>query len=242
VQETSGATDVGRMRADARLNRARILDAARDVFVEQGPDAPLPEVSRRAGTGIATLYRRFPDRQALMRAVALDALTRTTEEAHRAVDEEPEPFAALARYMHRALDTRIGAVIPVLLEAISLDDDELLRARDRSTRIVHGLVDAAHGAGTLRSDATFGDISMIIVRLSRPLPGGFTRELNDQLAHRHLELVLAGLRPAPAGELPGPALTLEDLRGLPTPPRAGDPDMTQPSASRSGSELGPVPT
>ncbi len=242
VEPTSLASDVGAMRADARANRTRILVAARDVFVEQGPGAPLEEVSRRAGTGIATLYRRFPDRRALMRAVVLDALARTTEEAHRAVDEEADPFAALVRYMHRAVDTRIGAVIPVLLVAIALDDDEMQRARDRSTRVVGALVDAAHRAGALRRDVTFGDISMMIVRLSRPLPGAFTRDLDDQLAHRHLELVVGGLRPTDAAMLTGPALTLDDLRGLQAPPRAADSDVAETGASPAGSEPGPVPT
>ena len=60
------------LRADARRNREHVLAAAREVFVEQGADAPLDEIARRAGVGIATLYRRFPDRAALLRAVALD--------------------------------------------------------------------------------------------------------------------------------------------------------------------------
>jgi len=234
VEQTTLAGEVGALRADARLNRVRILVAARDVFVEQGPGAPLEEISRRAGTGIGTLYRRFPDRQALMRAVVLDALERTTEEAHRAIDEEADPFAALVRYMHAALDTRIAAVIPVLLEEVPLDDDEILRSRDRSTRLVQGLIDAAHRAGTLRPDVTFGDISMMIVRLSRPLPGGFSRELNDQLAHRHLELVISALCAAadgPAAPLPGPAMTLEDLRNLQAPPRAARSEVDETSTS-----------
>ena len=62
------------MRADASRNRARILDAARDCFVEQGADVPLETIAARAGVGIATLYRRFPDRQALQQAVALGEL------------------------------------------------------------------------------------------------------------------------------------------------------------------------
>src|SRR5262249_56303629 len=49
------------LRADARDNRRRLLEAARDVFIERGPGAPLEEIARQAGTGIATLYRRFPD-------------------------------------------------------------------------------------------------------------------------------------------------------------------------------------
>jgi AcrR family transcriptional regulator len=236
VERMALTEDVGALRADARRNRARIVVAARDVFVEQGPRAPLEEVARRAGTGIATLYRRFADRQSLMRAVVLDALERITEEAHRAVDEEADAFAALVRYMHRALDTRIAAVIPVLLEGVALDDEEMLRARDRSTRVVQGLIDAAHRAGTLRPDVTFGDISLLIARLSRPLLGGFSGELNDQLAHRHLELVIGGLGPVSDGTaavLTGPAMTLEDLRNLPAP--------RQPAASDAGTPLDEQP-
>ena len=104
-----------RLRADAHRNRERLLAAARDLFVEDGPDAPLDDVARRAGVGVATLYRRFPNRQALMRAVALDVLGHVVGEAHSALAEEPDGFATLARYMHRALDLRVAAVIPVLV-------------------------------------------------------------------------------------------------------------------------------
>ena len=52
----------GVLRADARRNRRQVLAAAAQVFVEQGADAPLDDIARRAGVGIATLYRRFPDR------------------------------------------------------------------------------------------------------------------------------------------------------------------------------------
>src|SRR5215469_15537539 len=71
------------LRADARDNRRRLLEAARDVFIDRGPGAPLEEIARRAGTGIATLYRRFPDRRALIRDVVLDALQRTADEARQ---------------------------------------------------------------------------------------------------------------------------------------------------------------
>lgn len=212
------------LRADARNNRARILAAARDVFVEQGPGAPLEEISRRAGTGIATLYRRFPDRQALMRAVVIDALHRTAEEARRAAAEEADPFAALTRYMHRALDVRIAAVIPALLDQVSLTDEETLRARREGVQTVQDMIDGARRAGTLRPDVTFGDIGLLIVRLSRPLPGPFPREVNDELAHRHLDVVIDGLRATAEGRgrLPGPGLSHEDLRRVqPVPLRAG---------------------
>src|SRR2546428_5166844 len=117
------------LRADARRNREHVLAAAREVFVEQGADAPLDEIARRAGVGIATLYRRFPDREALLRAVALDVLARAGDEARAAEAEEADPFGALGRYMHRALDLRISAVMPALLGHISFDDDEVKQAR-----------------------------------------------------------------------------------------------------------------
>ncbi len=207
------------LRADARDNRRRLLDAARDVFIEHGPGAPLDEIARRAGTGIATLYRRFPDRRTLMRDVVLDALQRTAEEAHRAAEQEPDPFRALARYMRRAIDVRTAAVIPALLGEVSLDDEEIMRARDAGPATVQALVDAAHRAGALRQDVTSGDIGMLTVRLSRPLPGGFPRETNNSLSHRHLDLLIDGLRPAARQPAPlgGPAMTLDDLRRLPQP-------------------------
>src|SRR4051794_34498377 len=80
VTETDEPASRPSMRADARRNRERILVAARDVFVETGTDAPLEEIATRAGVGIATLYRRFPERVDLMRAVVLDVLHQTMVE------------------------------------------------------------------------------------------------------------------------------------------------------------------
>ena len=208
------------------------MEAARNVLVEQGPDAPLDAIAAAAGVGIATLYRRFPDRQALIRAVVLDVLGRSAEEAQHALDEEPETFQALARYLHRALDLRVSAVMPALLGAIPPDDDEIEAVRIRSWSLVQQLVDQAHAAGTLRPDATFLDVGQLLVRLARPLPGLMPRDLDARLAHRHLELVLDGLRAdrsQPAAPLPEPALTLADLASpeLATAEKAGSEQNTR---------------
>ncbi|HVD29771.1 MAG TPA: helix-turn-helix domain-containing protein [Mycobacteriales bacterium] len=160
------------MREDARRNRERLLAAARDVFVEQGANAPLDDIARRAGVGIATLYRRFPDRPALLRQVALDLLGRSAHEAGAALAEEPDAFGALARYLHRALDLRIAAVMPVLVGQLQMDD-ELRAASHASTQAVDRIIAAARADGSMRSDATSGDVGMLLVRLSRPLPGPF---------------------------------------------------------------------
>lgn len=202
------------MRADARRNRERILLAARDVIVEQGPDAPLEEIAARAGVGIGTLYRRFPERRALLRAVAFDALERSADEAQRALAEEVDAFAALSRYMRRILALRIGAVMPTIAERMPLDDEEMFRAREASTAPIHLLIDRAQAAGQLRADVTFSDISLLLVRLSRPVPGPLPAELNERLARRHLTLLLDALRAADERRtpLPEPALSLAELR------------------------------
>jgi AcrR family transcriptional regulator len=210
-----GAGGVRPLRADALRNHAQLLTAARDVFVESGPDAPLEEIAARAGVGIATLYRRFANRQELMRAVVLDALTRTREAAEQARADAPSAHEALVRYMHSVLDIRISAVIPVLLDRIDLEDHELSPARDQGAAVLTEIIEAAQAEGSLRADLTFADIGMLLVRLARPLPGPLTRELNDSLAHRHLDLLIDGLRPvASAAPASGPALSRDDLHEL----------------------------
>jgi AcrR family transcriptional regulator len=231
MPEAPATPAVRPLRADARHNRSRLLAAALDVFMEMGPAAPLEEISRRAGTGIATLYRHFPDRRALMKAVVLDALRRTAEEASRAADEEPDAFSALTRYLHRTLDIRAAAIIPQLLDVLPLDDADTLLAREHGTRRLQSIVDAAHRDGSLRQDITAGDIGMLSVRLFRPLPGAFPRDLNDRLGHRHLAVLINGLRArADDAELVGPAITLAQLREI-------TPKLDKPEDARSaGSE------
>lgn len=202
------------MRADARRNRERLLAAARDVFVDLGPGAPLDAVAAAAGVGIGTLYRRFPDRQALIRGVVLDVLGLAAEEARLALTEEPDAFRALARYLHRALDLRVSAVMPALLDCMPPDEEAIASIRARSWGLFQQLTDRAHAAGTLRPDATFADIGLLLQRLARPLPGPIPRDLDNRLAHRHLDLLLDGLRAdaaVPAERLPGPALSLAEL-------------------------------
>ena len=201
------------LRADARRNRERLLAAARDAFVAHGADAPLDEVARRAGVGIATLYRHFPDRGALLREVALDLLGRSADEAGAALAEEADAFAALARYLHRALDLRIAAVMPEVVGRVRMDDEALHAARRASVERIERIVATAHADGSLRPDVASGDVGLLLVRLTRPLPGAFPAELDNQLAHRHLDVLLDGLRSAAdhGAPLPDPTMTFDDL-------------------------------
>ena len=203
------------MRADARRNQELLLTAARDVFVERGPDPPLEEIARRAGVGIATLYRRFADRETLMYEVVHSALVATAQAAEQVKRENPEPLDALAAYVHAVLELRTSVVIPTLLGELDLDEPRIKAARRKSARLANQLVSAAHDSGALRKDVTFGDVGMMLVRLSRPLPGAIPPEMQSEIAHRHADLFLAGLRAEPSSDLlSGPALELDDLQEL----------------------------
>lgn len=183
------------LRADARRNQEQILDAARDSIAERGPGVPLDDIARRAGVGAGTLYRRFPDRDALLHAVARDALTRTAAAARTAADEETDPFEALARYLREALELRVSAVLPAMMDAVDLAaDPELSPLREEAARGVEALVSAAHADGALPPDVGFDDIGMMLVRIARPLPGPDSPEDKHALARRHLELFIRGLR------------------------------------------------
>jgi len=203
------------MRADARRNRERLMTAARDVFVEQGPEASLEEIARRADVGIATLYRHFADRGTLMHEVVLHALTSTVEAVEQARREHPDPLDALAAYIHAVIDLRTSAVIPALLGALDLDEPRIKQARVVSAQLIEELLDTARKAGRLRDDAAFADIGLFVVRLSQKLPGPFTDQAQMELAHRHADLVIAGLRAEPSQPpLSGRTMGLAELQEL----------------------------
>lgn len=212
-----GTERSGRLRADARRNHGQVLAAAREVFVERGPGAPLEEVASRAGVGIGTLYRRFGDREQLLRAVVLHALeeSRAAAEASLAwaAEDGIDGLEALANYMHAVLNLRVSAVVPLVLDRLDLDDPELAPVREGSAGAVERLIQTAHDDGSLSRQVTFADIGTLLVRLSRPLPGPVPIAVNDGLAHRHLDLVLAGLRSDPE-VLAEKGMSRQELRAL----------------------------
>src|SRR5262252_10284554 len=89
-----------RLRVDAERNRVALLDAAREVFAEQGLEAPLEEIALRAGVGIATLYRRFPTRGQLVAAALVDKITQYAGLAEQAL-AAPDPWAGFTGFVER---------------------------------------------------------------------------------------------------------------------------------------------
>lgn len=208
---TTAQRKAPRPRADALRNRERIVTAASEMFTEFGPDVPLDEIARRAGVGNATLYRNFPDRDALVREVVVSVMDRTAEAAEQALNETGDAFAALERFVHVSADERISALCPMISSTFDQFHPDLEAARERVEELIDEVMERARRAGQLRSDVGVGDLMVAVAQLSRP-PAGTGCLSADRFVHRHLQLFLDGLRAPARSVLPGTAATMEDLR------------------------------
>ncbi|MGW1067308.1 TetR/AcrR family transcriptional regulator [Streptomyces aureus] len=202
---------VARPRADALRNRERIVAAAREMFVEFGAEVPFDDIARRAGVGNATVYRNFPDRDALAREVVCSVMDRTSEWVEEALAADGDAFEALSGFVHFAADERIGALCPMLSANFDQSHPDLVAARDRITDLIQRLMARAREAGQLRPDVELGDLMIAVSQLTRPLPGTACQGI-DRFVHRHLQLLLDGMRAPARSELPGVAANLEGLR------------------------------
>ncbi|WP_330339440.1 TetR/AcrR family transcriptional regulator [Streptomyces sp. NBC_00557] len=208
---TPAPRKVSRPRADAVRNRERIVTAAREMFVEHGPDVPLDEIARRAGVGNATVYRNFPDRDALVREVVCSVMDRTAEAAEVALAETGDAFSALEHFVHTAADERISALCPMISSTFDQHHPDLEAARRRVEQLVEEVMRRAVAAGQLRTDVGVGDLLIAVAQLSRP-PAGTDCLRGDRFVHRHLQIFLDGLRASARSALPGRAVTVQELR------------------------------
>ncbi|GAB2938527.1 MULTISPECIES: TetR/AcrR family transcriptional regulator [Streptomyces] len=211
MQTATPVRKVSRPRADALRNRERIVTAAREMFVEFGPDVPLDEIARRAGVGNATVYRNFPDRDALVREVVCSVMDRMALVAQGVLEENGDAFEALSRFVHSAADERISALCPMIQSAFDKNHPDLEAARERLEDQTAAIMERAQRAGQLRDDVGVGDLMLAVGQLSRP-PAGTQCVGVDRFVHRHLQLLLDGLRAPARSELPGTSVTMEGLR------------------------------
>ncbi|MFG3319545.1 TetR/AcrR family transcriptional regulator [Streptomyces sp. NPDC048171] len=200
-----------RQRRDARRNRELLLEAAHEVFTEQGLDAPLDVIARRAGVGNATLYRHFPTRAALVDAVFRDSLTGTMEAGERA-RRAPDAWAGLTGYLDvvfaaLAADRGSNDLMTTHLRGV----DSLEAVHEHNRRTVDALLVRCRDEGSVRADVTTEDVLFGLAALGRAVPA-LTAATAPDAWRRPLALFLAGLRAGPAAPaLPAPALTAADL-------------------------------
>jgi AcrR family transcriptional regulator len=95
------------LRADARRNREKVLEAVRAVFSEQGRDAQMDDVARRAGVGVGTVYRHFPTKEALIEALMVSAFETIAAAAEAALEVE-DPWEAFTSVLWQGAETMAG--------------------------------------------------------------------------------------------------------------------------------------
>jgi AcrR family transcriptional regulator len=152
------------MRADARRNRSRILEAAAEAFAQDGLGVPVDEIARRAGVGAGTLYRHFPTKEALFEAVIVEHIEGLVDKA-RSLAESDHPGAALFEFLgylaevgsskRNLVDALAGAGIDIKanLESSKQQMDESMQV----------LLERAQAVGEVRLDVTLADLLGLVI-------------------------------------------------------------------------------
>ncbi|WP_330182344.1 TetR/AcrR family transcriptional regulator [Nocardia sp. NBC_01503] len=184
------------LRADARSNRDQIIDAALAVFRERGTDIPMKEIADRAGVGVGTLYRRFPDRDALLIATTRAHLERLAELAATAWREERTAWGGMRRFLRECVEMQLGAqssaIGPTVHKAMHADP-RLTEVRAAVVDLVARMTVQAQADGDLRPDVGPEDIALIMTVQV------YTREGESYLeaVDRVMTIMVDGLRPQP---------------------------------------------
>ncbi|WP_442818375.1 TetR/AcrR family transcriptional regulator [Streptomyces sp. NBC_01237] len=180
------------MRADARRNHDRLVGEARTSFAEHGTDASLEDIARRAGVGIGTLYRHFPNRHALMNAVFQEALSALLERSRELAGAE-QPCRALVEWLG-AIVTHAGEYRGLAQALMSASRDETSALAQCHTPLREAgarLLSRAQESGAVRADVSIDDL----LQLTNAIALAAEQTPDDPaLADRLLLLTLQGLK------------------------------------------------
>jgi len=198
------------LRADAERNRRRILDAARQVFADEGLGVGVDAVARTAGVGVGTLYRRFPTKHDLLAAVIEDGVCRLAEEVEQveSIEDPWQAFESTVRAFAETIarDRGFYEVIHGTPEFIPIARESKLRLMDSVQRVLT----RAQKARVVRKDIVADDVA-VLSQVAARMPR-WRVEAQPELWTRYLALALDGMRPEAATELPHgpPASPLKD--------------------------------
>ena len=178
------------LRADAARNRARVLEVAYETFAAEGLAVPIDEIARRAGVGAGTVYRHFPTKDDLYRAVVEDRIT-TIIGGGRALLHSGDPGDALFTFL-RSMVLQWGATDQGLTEALAGVGIDISTAMpDVETdflAMLDDLLRAGQKAGTVRSDVAVRDVKALLTGASA------MQAAYPDTAERMTEVFLDGLR------------------------------------------------
>jgi AcrR family transcriptional regulator len=180
-------------RTDARTNREHILTVAEEVFGRGGDSASTEEVARLAGVGIATVFRHFPTKTALLRAVLIGRLDRL-HEAAQALLAAQDAGAAFFEFFATVVADAAGklAIANALVDAGGDNDPEVTAAAHRMHAAVGALLTRAQEASAVRADAALPEVYALLVGTSR---AAAYAALDTAIRDKTLAIVFDGLRP-----------------------------------------------
>ncbi|MET7336779.1 helix-turn-helix domain-containing protein [Nonomuraea sp. NPDC005650] len=150
------------LRADALHNRVRILEAAREAFATRGLDVPMAAIARRAGVGVATLYRRFPSRESLITEVFGDELATCASVVDEAL-ADPDPWRGFCSAIEKVCAMQVAdrGFTEAFLTAFP-DAMDYERLRVRAEQGLAEVVRRAKAAGRLRADFDLADLMLLL--------------------------------------------------------------------------------
>jgi AcrR family transcriptional regulator len=180
------------LRADARRNRARILAAAEEVFTEQGASASTEEVARRAGVAIGTVFRHFPAKDDLLRAIMKDLLQRLADEVST-LAAEGDPATALFDFFTRMVAQAAAKKTVIDLLARTGTEIQVHQSAQGLHRGIAELLALAQHAGTVRAAIQTAEIMAL---LTSTCQGALQAGWDSDLQRRTLTVIFDGLRPA----------------------------------------------
>ncbi|WP_182112334.1 TetR/AcrR family transcriptional regulator [Actinotalea sp. JY-7876] len=183
------------MRVDAVRRREALLREARRLFAEVGTDVALDVVAEAAGVGIATLYRNFESRAALVEEVAL-AILRDLRDATTAARAEfaDAPARTWEGFVRNVVALDLGALTSAMAQDLAGElDGRILAAQDDTLAAVEALLGDARSAGLVPEDLGALELVVTLAVVTRPQPEAVRRAAPDA-ADRLVAVVLAGLR------------------------------------------------
>jgi AcrR family transcriptional regulator len=224
-----------RPRRDAEANRERVLAAATSAIEREGRNVPLATIAAEAGVGVGTLYRHYPDREALLHDLEHRAYGLLNEILDDIAGRDVPGLDAVAGFLSRTLAIRDQLVLP-LHGAPPLMTPEAVAARLAINRRLDRFIERGHADHSVRASVNATDVIVFSALITQPLPYGpdWTR-----IARRQLAIFLNGLAWNGPIDFPGPPVerdeieTAFELRGRPSPPHDGRPADTRPEARTS---------
>lgn len=191
------------LRADARENRERILEAAREAFAAQGINAPMAAIARRAKVGVATLYRRFPTRAALVTEAFAQELTHCVSVLEEGL-ADPDPWRGFCTVIEKVclMQAVDRGFTQAFLSQFPGHSDHA-EQRSRAEAGLGLLIERAKGCGGLRQDFDLRDITLLMLANSGATAGA--GEDAPAASRRLVAYLLQAFRAGAAAPLPPPA-------------------------------------